>query len=285
MKLLNVILILLPLLGFSQVREFKFDSEFEKEAFYNIDKEANTKNTLALFLGLDSNVNNDNFESFYTQLLNFNVTHKLNKNPRQLFDETQNHFFKHYHKNARLNQLIKDSIYNCVTGTAIMSFFLELSGFDYEIEEMPYHVFVTVTNKNKKYILETTDTQYGFLPDIKPNRRQYDADTIDNNNVFKEIGDYSLLQNGEIKVKGTVSFLELAGLNYYNSAIVYINEKEYQKAAYQLQKAHYLYPSIRIQESLKYSLLKILEDKSIDKKDKIPFYEILLKHTYSYSAN
>lgn len=285
MKLLNVILILLPLLGFSQVSELKFDSEFEKEAFYNIDRESNTKNTLALFLALDSNINNDNFESYYDQLLNFNLTNNLSKSPRHLFDKTQNHFFRHYNKTSRLNQLTNDSFFNCVTGSAIMSFFLELNGFDYEIEEMPYHVFVTVTNKNRKYILETTDTQYGFLPDIKPNRRLYKPDTIDNSQIFKEIGNYSHLDNGQLVIKGNVTFLELAGLNYYNSAIIHLNEKNYEKAVYQLQKAYFLYPSRRIQENLKYSILKILEDKSIQKEDKVFFYELLLKHTYSYSVN
>ena len=154
---------------------------------------------------------------------------------------------------------------------------------EYSIEEQPSHVFLTATQNNRKYILETTDTEYGFLRDIKNNRRYYAPDTIDDSRIFKEIGEYSHLKDGQIIVKGSVSLKELAGLNYYNSAIGYINASNFEKAVVQLQKAYYLYPSERIKEATKYCILKVMENPEVGTDLKVKYHQTLLNLTYSYS--
>lgn len=284
MKRFLYIAILLPLLANAQMGDLKFNSEFEQQAFAIIDSSQQPKDILRLFFAADSTISEANFESTYSDILAFNEAHKLNKNPRHLFDETQNNFFTEYALNPSIANLINDSTYSCVTGSALIGFYLEINGFDYTIQEMPYHVFLTVEHRNRNYILETTDTEYGFLPDIKVNRRSYLPDTIDNSYIFKEIGDYSNLKDGQIVVKGNVTLLELAGLSYYNTAINCINSKDYTNAVYQLQKAYYLYPSLRIKEAAKYSLIQVLNDPELSKEEKIPFYEMLASLTFSYST-
>jgi hypothetical protein len=284
MKRFFYIAILFPLLANAQMGDLKFNSEFEQQAFAIIDSSQQPKDILRLFFAADSTISEANFESTYSDILAFNEAHKLNKNPRHLFDETQNNFFTEYALNPSIANLINDSTYSCVTGSALIGFYLEINGFDYTIQEMPYHVFLTVEHRNRNYILETTDTEYGFLPDIKVNRRSYLPDTIDNSYIFKEIGDYSNLKDGQIVVKGNVTLLELAGLSYYNTAINCINSKDYTNAVYQLQKAYYLYPSLRIKEAAKYSLIQVLNDPELSKEEKIPFYEMLASLTFSYST-
>lgn len=278
------IAILLPLFANAQMGELKFNSEFEQQAFAIIDSSQQPKDILRLFFAADSTISKTSFESTYSDILAFNDAHKLNKNPRHLFDETQNNFFTEYALNPSFADLIHNSTYSCVTGSALIGFYLGLNGFDYTVQEMPYHVFLTVERRNRNYILETTDTEYGFLPDIKVNRRSYLPDTIDNSHIFKEIGDYSNLKDGQIIVKGNVTLLELAGLSYYNTAINCINSKDYTNAVYQLQKAYYLYPSLRIKEAAKYSLIQVLNDPELSKEEKIPFYEMLSSLTFNYST-
>ncbi|MGB0429655.1 MAG: hypothetical protein ACPGLV_04215 [Bacteroidia bacterium] len=283
MRHLLYILLLFPLALTAQVGELKFSSEFEKNAFYNVQSNNDLKSTFSLFFAISHSASQNEFEKVYQQLLDFNAEKKLHKHPRRLFDETQNEFFRVYNAKTPINQLIFDSTYNCVTGTALMAFFLELNKMKYQIEEQPYHVFLTANTKNRSFILETTDTEFGFLPNIKSNRRLYNPDTIDNSRIFKEIGDYSHLHNGQIVVKGQITLQELAGLNYYNTAIAHINQNNYLNAVNQLQKAYFLYPSKRIKEATKYCIIKVLSDDDVPLKQKTEYHKLLLNLSYSYS--
>ncbi|MFY0672463.1 MAG: hypothetical protein JXQ87_03625 [Bacteroidia bacterium] len=284
MRQLLVIALFFPLLANAQLTNLKFSSEFEQQAFSIIDSTKQPKDILRLFFAAESSISNADFELIYNQILAFNETQKLHKNPRHLFEETQNRFFSHYELSPTISSLIVDSTFSCLTGSALMSFFLEINDFEYAIKELPFHVFLNVKYKNRDFILETTDTAYGYLPDIESNRRAYQADSVDDSHIFNEIGDYSNLSNGKVVVSGKISFIELAGLNYYNTAINHLNNQDYELAVYQLQKAYYLYPSLRIKEATKYSLLQVLSNPQLSKEEKIPFYEMLMLLTYSYSA-
>jgi hypothetical protein len=55
------------------------------------------------------------------------------------------------------------------------------------------------------------------------------------------------LVNSENSIFRKVKLIELAGLQYYNDAIVHFNNQEFGQAVHQLSKAYLLYPSDRIE--------------------------------------
>ncbi|MBI1184843.1 hypothetical protein GC194_11250 [bacterium] len=279
------ILLFIPLLALGQVQEFTYNSLFEKQVFSSLSDSQDLKTELALFFAIDSTATESVFNANYNELMAFNKARKLNKNVHRLFYETQSTYLINFVQHVAFPKIFSDSAFNCVSGSALLAFLLDYNGFSYSIEEMPYHVFVTAVNKRRKFILESTDSQYGYLPDNRQNRRIYRPDTIDNSAIFKEIGEYSKLQNGEIIVKGTVTLRELAGLNYYNDAVNLINRGKFVKAVHQLQKAYFLYPSQRVNEVTKYVLLQLLDNPNLSKEQKLPYYQMLMAHTYSYSLS
>lgn len=269
---------------FALLPDSVFTSVFEKTAFENFHTDSSLKSQMAVLMAPSEGINQKYFETAYNQLLGFNGRHPLHQSPKKLFHTVQDSFLQQYKETAYLPQAFSDSVFSCVTGSALLAFYLELNGFEYTIKEQPEHVFVSATFKNKTYLLESTDEQFGFLKDNRVNRSYYEPDTLDNNYVFKMISSYSHLDEKGILVKSEIQLHELAGLNYFNEAVHALNSKDFARAALNLEKAHYLFPSKRITEMFKYCLLKLIEDRSIPFESRVLYLKRLSHLAYPLSA-
>lgn len=269
---------------FAQLPDSLFVSDFEAKTFATFTQDSSLKSQVALLVASNENTTEESFEEFYSQLLGFNQRHPLSKSPRKLFHIVQDSFLTQYQETAYLTEVFQDSSFSCVTGSALLAFYLELNGFEYKIEEQPEHVFVSATFKNRTYLLESTDEQFGFLKDNRVNRSQYHPDTLDNNYVFKLISSYSHLDKKGIVVKNEVSLYELAGLHYYNQAVAALNDKNFLQASQNLEKAHYLFPSQRISEMYKYCLLQLIDDKTLPFNSRKLYLNRLSELAYPLSA-
>lgn len=271
--------------GFCQLPDSIFISSFEKEAFENFTNDSSLKSQLSLFMTTSEGMNWSNFEAQYEELLTFNQENQLGQSPKKLFHTVQDSFLGVYQEAALMNELFDDSIFSCVTGSALIAFYLQLNGFEYKIEEMPEHVFLTTEFKNRTYLLESTDPQFGFLKDNKLNRNDYEPDSLDNNHIFKLISSYSHLGKGGILVKSEITLYELAGLNHYNEAVKAVNVDDYVSAARNLEKALYLYPSKRIAEMYKYCLIQLVDNKTIEFDRRSLYLNRLYSLSYPLSMN
>ena len=168
---------------------------------------------------------------------------------RILFQKTHKRVLKNYEQHSTFNDLLGQGDFDCVSGSAALGILLERFDYDFEIIETDYHVFIIVNLDGKNIILESTLPIGGmitstskvkaYLDSYKP--KEYAQVTSYN----QRIGDTSF-DISENAIFRKVDMVQLAGLLYYNDAILDFNSQKYRKAADQLTKAYILYPSPRV---------------------------------------
>ncbi len=181
---------------------------------------------------------------------------KAAKNPDQLslvraiFQKSHQRLFKKYEQHSSFNKMLAEGKYDCVSGSAVLGMLLDRFGFSYDIIETDYHVFIQVMVAGKPVILESTLPVGGMI--TAPSEvEKYLASYLPKNekapvNFNQRLaGTESPLAENSIFRK--VKLIELAGLQYYNDAIVLFNNQDYGQAVHQLSKAYLLYPADRIE--------------------------------------
>lgn len=181
-----------------------------------------------------------------------------NRNDLQLlsdiFFKTHQHLLKSYAQHSSFSNLLSEGTYDCVTGSAALGLLLDRYGVFYEVIETDYHVFLKGEFAGQEFIMESTFSEYGLIvgKDLvlefgkkfkkKEGERKYDFNIgLGNNEAL-------LLDNQTYE---SIGLKELAGLQYYNDAILRFNQKNYGQAYAQLIKASFLYPSERISKLTK----------------------------------
>jgi hypothetical protein len=160
-----------------------------------------------------------------------------------LFYKVHQKYLKKYVPYQSFQALFDTGTYGCLTGTALYAFLLDELGYKYEIIETNYHMFLIVEVDDQRFLLESTDPFNGF---------EYIQDEIN-----KRIAE-AYLKN---KIGGThytfsydiyrsISYTELIGLQYYNTAINAYNQNNLSLSLYCLNEAFKFNKSERIAELL-----------------------------------
>lgn len=168
---------------------------------------------------------------------------------RQVFQKTHQKLLKKYEIHSSFNSMLNEGKYDCVSGSAALGLLLDRYNFPFEIIETDYHVFVITSIDDKKIILESTLPVGGMISAPSEVEAYLDSYKVEKfaqlkNPIQRLAGpqiDYS-----DNSIFRKVSLVELAGLQYYNDAIVHFNSQSFRKAVTQLSKAYLLYPSDRI---------------------------------------
>lgn len=173
---------------------------------------------------------------------------KSEKFLKMVFYRSQHHLLYEYDQYASVEELIESGKFDCVSGSLLMASFLDFFGFDYKIIETSYHVFLLVQLDNQQIILESTDSFNGFISD-----RGEIAHYLDN---FKsEAKKNKLYLHPDQKVINSllkpsiyrhIDLQKLKGLEHFNRAIHYNNQKDLKKALEEAKKAEIFYESDRI---------------------------------------
>ncbi len=222
-----------------------FHSDFEEKIFQNPNKTA-----FELFMAADPAMTNDKYNSFaseYAQLV-ADIDHlktKVKDDSRFL----QKAFYKihrkqlgWYENHVTLSETLDSKKYDCLTGTALFALILDDLGYAYQILEFDFHVFVIVQSDNGQVLLEATDPMDGFVTDAIEIQNRIDSN----------IQSVDLL-NAEVQktyIRNEISLTALAGLQYFNIAVNFYNNREYKKASDFIKKADLLYPSERIRSTM-----------------------------------
>lgn len=186
-------------------------------------------------------------ESFISQLSDKRSRFESQQNfIRFAFRETHRKFFHTYQPYTQFAEIFETGKYDCLSATSFMSVVLERFGFDYEIIETNYHIFLLVETEEGRMLIETTDRLNGITTNLKEiNRRitHYKANdlyvkTTSNKTYYK----YGLNLYQEVKPT------QLTGLLYFNQAVSAFNAKDYATCAARLLKSRRIYESPRIAE-------------------------------------
>ncbi len=168
---------------------------------------------------------------------------------RQIFQKSSQRLFKKYEQHSTFNAMLSEGRFDCVSGSAALGMLLERYGFSYDIVETDYHVFIVVDLDGKEIVLESTLPVGGMITTASKVEKYLDAYKPSEFVSAKAVGqrlagpdiDYS-----DNSIFRKVSLTQLAGLQYYNDAIVHFNAQAFGPAVEQLSKAYLLYPSDRI---------------------------------------
>ncbi|SEG48554.1 hypothetical protein [Algoriphagus boritolerans] len=253
----KALLILLTLTGlvrgtlsqelFTSDENLNFHSESEKVLW-----QTGKKDPFLLFRAVQAD--HSELDGIWTDLvseLDLKASKKKNdyKFLRAVFEKTHQHLLKKYEQHATFNSMLKEGRYDCVSGSAALGLLLERYGYSFDIVETDYHVFIVVHLGLQKAILESTLPIGGlittpsevekYLDSYKP--AEFAQPKSFNQRLAGHEIDYS-----DNSIFRKVDLKQLAGLQYYNDAIVYFNSQAFGQAVDQLSKAYLLYPSDRI---------------------------------------
>jgi hypothetical protein len=173
---------------------------------------------------------------------------KSEKFLKMLFFRSQQYLMDDYNQYASVEELIKTGAFDCVSGSFLMAVFLDQYGFDYDIMETSFHVFLTVNLEGQKVVLESTDGFTGFISEkeavsayLKDFEKQSKKTPLYLNPDQKLIN--KLLQPS---IYRAINLQQLKGLELFNRAIFYNNNRAYDIAFEKIKEAETLYPSERI---------------------------------------
>ena len=168
---------------------------------------------------------------------------------RMIFQKSHQKLLKKYQLHSTFNSMLSEGNYDCVSGSAALGLLLERYGYSFDIVETDFHVFIVVDLKGKNIVLESTLPIGGMITTPSEVEKYLDAYKPKEFSALKSLNqglagpniDYS-----DNSIFRKVNLQQLAGLQYYNDAIVHFNSQAFGQAVEQLSKAYLLYPSDRI---------------------------------------
>lgn len=256
-------LLILSHIGFAQkdttqlvyFNELKFNSDSEKQYYTSLLEDAPVY--FELLASLDSTTSESDISSYlgrFDIVLN-NITgpkwekKKPEKRVKAIYEEIHSSFFDQYNLENNFADVFAAGKYNCVSATGIYALALEKLDIPYIIKEEPTHVYLIAYPNSEQIIIEATNPAAGYT--------QYNAsfkkDFIDRLIKVKLIGSVEAQQlstdqlfNKYYYTQQNIGLRELVALQYYNDALYKMNEKNFEYAFSQLEKAYLLYESERI---------------------------------------
>jgi hypothetical protein len=224
-----------------------FASETERELW-----NSGTTNPMALFQAVkpESSLSNQVWESLVLEL-----DQKVSQKGaalaflRILFQKSHQKLLKKYEQHSTFNSMLSEGKYDCVSGSAAIGLLLQRYGYSFEIVETDYHVFIVVNLDGKNIVLESTLPVGGMITTPSEVEKYLDSYKPTEFASLKSLNqglagpdiDYS-----DNSIFRKVNLRQLAGLQYYNDAIVHFNSQAFGQAVEQLSKAYLLYTSDRI---------------------------------------
>lgn len=147
-----------------------------------------------------------------------------------VFVQVKKEFLHQYETYPAFYRIFTEKTYNCLSGTALYALVLQRLGYSVEVHETAFHAYLLVKINKRQFLMDATDPENGFISDlmmIKQREQLYrQNERAKNQPAFNR----------------TIQLLELAGLQYYNEAMLQYNKHHYKESAQLLDKAIRLYP-------------------------------------------
>lgn len=159
-----------------------------------------------------------------------------------LFMKTHNRFLHNYVPYTGIEDLAKGR-YDCLTATSLFADILTRSGYNYNIIETNYHIFIVVNTTEGDVILETTDRLGGFINDEK---RKEQVLAAYKKNILASATPSHYQYN--FNLYKTVDINQLPGLLYFNQAVNAFNAEKWDECSEKLLAASQATDSPRVAE-------------------------------------
>jgi len=169
---------------------------------------------------------------------------------RVIFQKTHQRLFKNYRQHSTFSNMLDQGDYDCVSGSAALGLLLDRYGYSFDVVETDYHVFIQVYLDGKTIILESTLPVGGMITAPTAVNNYLAAYLSEGTPAARNISEGlagTKVNTEDNSIFRKVNLSELAGLQYYNEAIVQFNKQNYKQAIDMLTKAYARYPSERIE--------------------------------------
>jgi hypothetical protein len=159
-----------------------------------------------------------------------------------LFSKTHVRFLRNFVQYTGIEEL-NNGRYNCLTATSLFADILAKAGYNYNIIETNYHIFIVVKTLKGDVVLETTDRFGGFINDRKKMSKAL-ATYRENRLVSATPATHQYSFN----IYQSVDTNELEGLLYFNQAVKAFNSHQWSQCSDQLSASSGKSNSPRIAE-------------------------------------
>lgn len=211
---------------------------------------------LALQMISDEHVSSSELEQYRTELSSFveGMTKKREKfaNDKKflsyLFYKVHQKYLKQYQPFTSLYSLLSNGKYDCLSGTSLYAVMLNMLHIKYSIVEMNYHIYLKI--EDQPVLFESTDPLSGFISDrgeIAKRLHDYEEGNISGVDQGNTKGEKDYVRFN-FKLNNTIHLEELAGLHYYNAAVVAYNQQQLIESVDNLEKTVIFYKSPRVTE-------------------------------------
>lgn len=243
-RILIVVLIIAPFLGFSQ-RVSSADSDHRTQRY------------LDLFLKPDQPgfISTERVSAFICKLEEKRPSFKTDEAFLQhIFTKTHHRFLRHYTNYCTFRELVEDGVYNCLTGTALYALILDHLNINYKITETNYHIFVIIETGHGNVLFEATDPINGFVDSPLAVAKRIESYC----NIKPDVGDKTCYRY-HANIYNTVNMEQLVGLMYYNLSVNAYNSKLLTTSISYLEQSVRFYKTSRTDEFTRIIFLTLLE--------------------------
>lgn len=235
--------------------ELNFNSEFEKEAFLQLQN--GNPDYLRIFLSVDPTMDANRYSEISTRIQT-HVTQIGTKKFDKLKDEKKisliyksvnDNVLSRYEEKILFPDIFLSGKFNCLTASAYYGFLFDKLGIAYDFRETMNHVHPVAFPNTLQVKVETTDMINGFQYFDQKLKLQFLGYLINTKIISKEEAKNTSLDsifNRYYFPESEIGIKELAGLQYLNDAFFKLGEENFTSAFRQVQKAYFLYPSKRI---------------------------------------
>jgi hypothetical protein len=225
-----------------------FESEMEAQLFENLES-LRIEEQLTLFMLSDSLVDELKMKQIRSAIQNYIVEargwkkKKPTKEIGRHYKEVHNRFLDKYELESLFREIFEKQTYNCVTATGLFAYIFDNLQIPFEIHEYPLHVNLMAYPETNRILVETTDPQGGFVNYSAKQKRAY----AEQMRAQKLISEAEFLQGPEAVFEKhfldskPISFLQLAGIQYGNTALYYAEHDEFEKALQLMAKGYNLH--------------------------------------------
>ncbi|MBL7848776.1 MAG: hypothetical protein JNL40_15015 [Cyclobacteriaceae bacterium] len=177
----------------------------------------------------------------------------------KVFRKIHSTVLKQYEAYVDFASLFTTGNYDCLTATMLFSHLLTELGYDFEVVETNYHIFILVKAADGRVLLETTDRVGGFITDEKIIAQRIES--YRKNEMLSSTSHDAYRYR--CRLYQTVSPEKLLGLLYFNQAVKAYNRGDWLKCSESLEQAHTQYASDRCRELGDILIQTLLERKEV----------------------
>ncbi len=159
-----------------------------------------------------------------------------------MFYKVHRKVLKNYKQYTSLASTLDNGDYDCLSATTLYALLLHSLDYQPEVVETNYHIYLFVNTEKGRYLIESTDPLNGFVS----NKNEIEARISNGVNTLPIDDENVYIFKSQLNE--LVTLTKLAGLQYYNNAVVCYNNKDLKTTLALLEKASLFYHSQRITE-------------------------------------